>query len=255
MLKDFIEAFKVKDLWIYMAWYDVVSKYRRTKLGPIWSIIITAVSIVCMAVLGSILFKQPIENFLPYVACGMVVWTYISSIILDSCNVFLNNASLIQNVRLPLFAFILRMFLRNTILFAHSLVILFVVLVFSSNVSLYWLYIIPAILVCGVNAITMSIILGFFSTRYRDVLYIVQAILNIVILLTPIMWKVEMLGEYEYLAAINPFTHFIALFRNPFLGQDIEMESIVFVSIFTVISWMFAYLLYSRFKNRLVYWL
>jgi ABC-type polysaccharide/polyol phosphate export permease len=101
----------------------------------------------------------------------------------------------------------------------------------------------------------MSIILGFFSTRYRDVLYIVQAILNIVILLTPIMWKVEMLGEYAYIASINPFTHFIALFRSPFLGENPSFESVIYLTVFTILSLVLAQALYSRFKNRLVYWL
>ena len=147
------------------------------------------------------------------------------------------------------------MFFRNTILFAHSLIILLILLVFVSNISLYWLYIIPAILICGINTISMSIILGFFVTRYRDVLYLVQAMLNIIILLTPIMWKVEMLGDYAYLALINPFTHFIALFREPFLGKSPSVASIFNVAIFTLISMILARFLYSKFKNRLVYWL
>ena len=93
-----------------MAWYDVVSKYRRTRLGPFWSILLTAISVACMAALGAKLFKQPLKSFLPYVACGMVVWAYISSLIMESCNVFLISANSIQNVKLPLFSFILEVY-------------------------------------------------------------------------------------------------------------------------------------------------
>lgn len=255
MIKDFIEACKFKELWVYMSWYDVVSKYRRTRLGPFWSIIITAVSIGCMACLGSVLFKQPLKQFLPYVACGMVVWAYLNTIILDSCNVFITASSSIQNVRLPLMSFVLRMFLKNTILFAHSLVILLLILILSSNVSLHWFFMVPAMLLYGINAVALSIILGFFSARYRDVLYIIQAVLNILILLTPIMWKVEMLGEYAPLASLNPFMHLIAILRDPLLGSAPKFENIVFVVTITAINLLFAQFLYSRFRNRLVYWL
>jgi lipopolysaccharide transport system permease protein len=255
MFRDFISALKCKDLWVYLAWYDVVAKYRRTSLGPFWSIIITAVSILCMAGLGSILFKINIREFLPYVACGMVVWAYMNAIIMDSCGVFLQSASLLQNVRLPILAFTFRMFLRNTILFLHSLVILFAILIFTSRFSFSWLYILPAFLVFGINAISLSIILGFFSARYRDIIHMVQAILSIVILLTPIMWKVEMLGEYSYLAYANPFTHYIALFRNPLLGQEISSLNYLYVTIATILNLIVARYLYNRFKNRLVFWL
>lgn len=238
-----------------MAWHDVVSKYRRTSLGPFWSIIITAISIFCMGTLGAILFKINIKEFLSYVACGMIVWTYISSIILESCGVFLQNANIIQNVRLPLLTFTLRMFLRNSILFLHSLVILFIILIATSTFNFQSLYILPSFLIFGLNAVSLCIILGFFSTRYRDVIHMVQAILSIIILLTPIMWKVEMLGEYSYLAHINPFTHFIAIFRNPLLGIEISPLNYYYVGIATLINMIFASYLYRRFKNRLVFWL
>ena len=185
----------------------------------------------------------------------MVVWAYMNAIIMDSCGVFLQSASLLQNVRLPILAFTFRMFLRNTILFLHSLVILFAILIFTSRFSFSWLYILPAFLVFGINAISLSIILGFFSARYRDIIHMVQAILSIVILLTPIMWKVEMLGEYSYLAYANPFTHYIALFRNPLLGQEISSLNYLYVTIATILNLIVARYLYNRFKNRLVFWL
>lgn len=83
MVYDLIQAIKAKDLWLYLGYYDVMAKYKRTYLGPIWSIIITIVSIGCMAFLGAALFKSNLKNFLPYVACGIVIWVYLSSLILE----------------------------------------------------------------------------------------------------------------------------------------------------------------------------
>jgi ABC-type polysaccharide/polyol phosphate export permease len=255
MIKDLINAFQHKDLWLYLAWQDVLAKYRRTTLGPIWAIIISAVSILCMSVLGAILFKTNLRDFLPHVACGMVIWTFISSIILESCSVFLSYAGLIQNVKLPLLAFILRMFLRNTILFLHSFVVLLLVLFIYATPNLYFFLIIPSFVIYLLNALALGVILGFFSTRYRDILYIMQALLNILVLMTPIMWKVEMLGQYAILANLNPFTHFIALFRDPLLGRSIDLYSLQYITIFTIGNLVLAHYLYAKFKNRLVFWL
>lgn len=255
MFKDFIAAFKSKDLWIYLGWFDVLSKYRRTTLGPLWSIVMTGISILCMSVVGSLLFKANIRDFFPHVACGMITWGYLSAIIAESCTTFTSYSNIIQNVKLPLISFVLRAFVRNTIIFAHSLVILLIVLIVFNKMSWSIFYIIPALAVYFVNAISMGIILGFFSTRYRDVSYIVLSLLNILVLLTPIMWRKEMLGEHEYLANFNPITHFIEIIRAPLLGNEISNISIYYCFAITVALWLFASYLYKNFKNRLVFWL
>lgn len=255
MLKDLLASLLYKDLWIHLAWNDVTAKYRRTTLGPLWAIIITAVSILCMSVLGAVLFKVNLRDFLPHVACGMVIWGFISAVVMESCAVFITYAGLIQNVKLPLLSFVLRMFLRNSILFLHSFVILLIVIGFFSSFSIKMLLLIPGFLIYAINAISFGVLLGFFATRYRDITYIIQAVLNIIVLLTPIMWKVEMLGEYQILANINPFTHFIALFREPLLGRSIDDFSLLYVIVFTCVSFILAQYLYAKFKNRLVFWL
>jgi len=255
MLKDFLAALKNKDLWIYLSWYDVISKYRRTTLGPFWMIIMTFITIFGMALLCARLFKVKVSDFLPYVACGMIVWGYITSIIIESCSVFLAQAPLIQNTQPPLLTYGLRLFLKNTIIFLHSLVILFILLYFYSTLSIHLVMLIPAFLIIAINSVSFSIILGFFSSRYRDILHMVQATLNLLALLSPIMWKVEMLGEYTYLANINPFTHFIALFREPLLGHEISTFSLQYVFVATLAGAILAQYLYTRFRNRLVFWL
>ncbi len=255
MIKDLVEALHHRDLWLYLAWQDIVSKYKRTTLGPFWSIAVTLVSISCMSGLGVLLFKVSLVEFLPHVACGMVVWAFLSSLIIDSCTVFISQAHIIQNAKLPVLAFIYRMFIKNLILFAHSFVIVAVVILFLAKPTIYSVLIVPAIFIFAVNTLSIGIIMGFFAARFRDVVYLIQTILSIVVLITPIMWKKEMLGDYAYIADINPFTHFIALFRDPLLGKFMPYESVLYVGVFTLVGLLFASFLYNRFKNRLVFWL
>ncbi len=255
MLRDLKEALKFQDLWQYLAWNDIAAKYRRTTLGPFWIIMVTFVSIACMAVLGSLLFKVSLREFLPHVACGMVVWGFLNTLILECCTVFTSYNHILQNTKLPVLAFVLRIFVRNTLLFLHSLLIILLIIVFSIPVTWKILLVIPALFIIGLNTLSFGIILGFFAARYRDIQYIIQTILGISMLITPIMWKKEMLGEYSYLADLNPFTHFIAIFREPMLGNNIGNETILYISAITIISFIFAHILYSRFKTRLIFWL
>jgi ABC-2 type transport system permease protein/lipopolysaccharide transport system permease protein len=106
-----------------------------------------------------------------------------------------------------------------------------------------------------INAVCLCIVLGFLSARYRDGIQIIQSLMNILIFMTPIMWRKEMLGDKQILADVNPFTHFIDIIRAPLLGLELSTLSIIYVLLFTIVNIMSASYLYRKFKNRLVFWL
>lgn len=255
-LHDLIAALRNHDTWLYLAWIDIVLRYRRTVLGPFWMVIVSFVSIVCIAVLGSLLFKVKIGDFFPYVACGMISWAYISMLITESCTVFLSQLGLIKNVRVNVLSFCFRMFTRSTIIFAHSLVVIFLILLYSKIVFWKFFILLPIIaFVFMINAISSAISIGFLSTRYRDVIHIVQTLIGILAFMTPIMWKPEMLGSYSYLAELNPMTHFISIIREPLLGHYPTILSVIVVAACTTCNLLLAGFVYSKFSQRIAFWL
>lgn len=256
LVKDFIECCKRYDQWLYMAWWDLKSKYRRTTIGPFWLVIVTFISISCMSVLGSLLFKMPMQKIFPYIACGMVIWGMLTSLVMESCSLFINYSWMLSNLNLNPILLCMRLFMRNVIAFAHSMVILILVLLYYNTFSV-WSFILSlgALLIYLGNAISLCITLGFLATRYRDLVQIVQAVMNILVFMTPVMWQKDMLGDKVILAEANPFTHFIDIIRMPLLSQPIPEFSLIYVAIFTLLNVYTACYLYRRFKHRLVFWL
>ena len=255
MIKDLIKAFKNYDAWIYLAWFDIKTRYRRTVLGPIWMVIVTMISIGCMGVLSSILFKADIATFLPYVACGIISWNYLTIIINESCNLYIVNAYSIQNIKTNLITLCLRMFVRNTLVFLHSLALVFLILVITNGFNVKHFLLIPALIIIAINALCIGITFGFFSARFRDIVQIIQTILTIMIFITPIMWKKEMLNDHQIIALLNPFTHFIAIIREPLLGNVPSIDNFSAILIITITNVIIASHCYNRFKHRLVFWL
>lgn len=255
-VKDFQDAIKFKDQWMYLGWHEIVSKYRRTKLGPFWLIIVNLVTIFCFSVVGSLLFKIEIKLFLPHVACGLFVWAYVSSILIDSCNVFISQAYVMQNLNVNPMTFCLRLFVKNTLIFAHCLPVLFVMLLLLGHSlhlqSLLIFLILPIFLI---TSLSISLIFGILSARYRDISHMVQSLLTIFPFITPIMWKTEMLGNYAYVANLNPITHYIAIVRDPILGNPLPFMSYIATSIISTVLFIIALYLYNNFKHRIVFWL
>jgi ABC-type polysaccharide/polyol phosphate export permease len=52
-----------------------------------------------VGIVGAGLFNQDIHQYLPYLASGMIVWTFISTMILESCTLFVTGHALFRNVR------------------------------------------------------------------------------------------------------------------------------------------------------------
>src|ERR1700760_4678535 len=75
-------------LWGRIGWLDVKRKYRRTKIGPFWNTLTLGVYICSVGLVGSGLWGQEIRSYLPYLTSGMLVWTFLSAVIIESCMLF-----------------------------------------------------------------------------------------------------------------------------------------------------------------------
>lgn len=259
MIGEFFEAVFKWDQWVYLGWHDIKARYRRTTLGPLWLVIVNFITIFCISMLGSILFKIRAADLGPYVAAGMVGWMFISTLVIESCSIFTSNAWMLQNLKINIFTLTLRMFLRNFIIFLHNLGVLlaiFLIIGYDTNI-LNFLVIIPAILfVILPLTISSSLVIGFLCTRYRDFIQVINAILSLLMIATPIWWKPEMLGaDYRYLADWNPFYHLLTLVRNPLMSKPLDIETMLICFLITIAMTFMAVVIFKSSKNKLVFWL
>ena len=57
-----------------LAWHDIVSRYRGSMLGPFWITLSMGLMVAGIGFLYANLFKVPVNEFIPYVALGIVFW-------------------------------------------------------------------------------------------------------------------------------------------------------------------------------------
>ena len=103
-IADFAAAVELRPLWIRLGWNDILYRYRRSTLGPFWSTANTAITVIALGAVYSQIFNMPIRQLLPYVCAGLIVWGFISSIMLDAGTLFSGSESYIKQIRLALFA-------------------------------------------------------------------------------------------------------------------------------------------------------
>jgi ABC-2 type transport system permease protein len=262
-LADLAHGWRQRELWGYLGWQDIRQRYRRSVLGPVWISISMAVTAVALGILYAGLFGNDLAVQLPYILVGFIVWAFISGCITEGAEVFIANEGLIKHLPSPLSVHVYRLVWRQTLFFAHNLIVYAVMLIVFPQ-PLRWtdLSAVPAFVLLAVNGAWLALLLGIVTTRFRDLTPITQSIVQLMFFLTPIVWIYEDLvnsanesiAERARLAEFNPFLHFVEIIRRPMLGQDQMWRHWVVVSVIAVVGWALTLIALRRYRSRISYW-
>ncbi|HHW4677970.1 MAG TPA: ABC transporter permease [Xylella sp.] len=241
-----------------LGWQDVKQRYRRSALGPFWLTISMGVMIGTIGLVFGHIFKAPMSEYLPFLAIGMIIWSFITSAINEGCLGFVSAEGVIKQMPLPLALHIARVLWRNIIILGHNLLIVPIFfLLISKGFSWSVILIVPGLIVLFANVAWMALLLGVICTRYRDMPQIVMSFIQVAYFLTPIVWMPAQLSESTsfFLLLLNPAYHSIELVRAPLLGQLPSPENWVFSIVICAIGWSLTALVFGKFKRRIAYWL
>ena len=93
------------------------------------------------------------------------------------------------------------------------------------------------------------------SARFRDIPRIISSLIQIVFLITPIIWTPNLLGLHVYLASGNPVFHLIEIVRAPLLGSLPSAQTMMAAFAITAINLLATTLFFIRFRGRIAYWI
>src|SRR6201999_1915452 len=143
------------------------------------------------------LFKQAVHSFLPYIAAGFIVWNFCTGTINESTITFVQADGLIKQGGLPLSLPVFRTIFRNFIINAHNIVVMLLLYLWQPSL-LNWnlLLVIPGLGLMLANFAWLSIVIGVFCTRFRDLPPIIGNVLQILFFVTPVMYRAETLPEH-----------------------------------------------------------
>ncbi|WP_039046410.1 ABC transporter permease [Plesiomonas shigelloides] len=255
---DIIPAFKRYQAWLYLSWFDIKQRYKRSTLGPFWVTISTGILIGMLSILWSTLFKLDVKDYVPFFSIGQVVWTFIAMQLTDASMGFGQFDYIIRQSKVSFTSFILRLISRNLIIFAHNFVIVFFVITFvsGSGWSFTALFSILGLLILSIALSGFSLLLTIICTRFRDVQMIVQNFLMVAFYFTPIMWKTDQLSEnVKFYVNFNPIVHYMSIIRDPLLGIPPSLLSWIVSIIVAIFFIILSLVVLNKYRNRIAYWL
>ena len=265
MLRPFIQSFiddilpraQNLDLAYILGSQDIKQRYKRSALGPLWLTISMALMITAMGFVFGRLFNTPLYDFFPYLAAGIIIWGFISSVLSEGCMSFIESEDIIKQVPLPYFTFILRLIWRNLLILSHNIVILpFVLWAVGRNFHIEAFLAVPGLMLLLINLMWVVLILATFCARYRDMPQIIQSVLLVIFYVTPVMWMRQTLpGDAgKLLIEWNPLFHLIDIVRAPLLGDMPSLLSWWVAILMALIGWVVAIQFYRHYKYKIAYW-
>ena len=101
-LADILNSFRKSDLIRMLGRQDMNLRYRRSKFGPFWITISMGIQILTLGLVFGQLFGTSIHKFLPFLAIGIILWSYLTSIVSEGCSSFIVAEGLITQLDLPI---------------------------------------------------------------------------------------------------------------------------------------------------------
>ena len=195
---------------------DVKTKYRRSVLGVMWTVLNPLLMMVVLSIVFSQIFKFDIDNYPLYLLSGQVVFNFFSSSTTMSMNAIIENAPLIKKVYVPKYMFVLSRTVSSTINLMASFAALLIVMM-CTRAELYYttvLSIFP-IACLVVFSFGVGLILAAFAVKFRDIVHLYSVFITALMYLTPVIYPMSSLPVWvKRIVLINPITSMLEMFRG-----------------------------------------
>ena len=238
--------------WSYSTWLSVITRYRRSIIGPLWMLAPPLMYIFGLGFFfGRVSNHEPGE-FMAHLGIGIVLFRLITTVVNDSASVMVNHAAYILDGNSRLTDYILRVLLSSVIHFVVGIPLALGVAWFAGVLDPAGF--VPAALGLIWVMFTLVWVAGLTSligARYPDIHEFMGSVPMLLYSTTPILFYAgtSPRGPAQgLLLRFSPAKHMVEQVRAPLMGLEVEMFTYQYLGIMTVLgfsAWLWAYRRYA----------
>jgi ABC-type polysaccharide/polyol phosphate export permease len=207
---------RYKYLLHFLVKRDFVSRYRKSVLGILWSLLNPLLTMIIMTMIFSYLFKNQIENFPVYILSGQIIFSFFSESTTQAMNSVIAGEGIIKKVYVPKYIFPLSRVLSSLMNLVFSFIAFMLVFIVTGAPFHWSMLLLPIpIIYTFVFALGISMLMSCMAVFFRDLTYLYTIFLTLLMYLTPLFYPVTILPAWlQPLIGINPLFQFIDYFRS-----------------------------------------
>lgn len=208
-MKTSADTIRFRELLLMLTWRDVKIRYKQSVMGILWAIFMPALIIlsgVLIRVAAARVANVPVTaEDIGSVMVKSVPWAFFIAAIKFGTSSLVGNSNLVTKIAFPKEVFPLAAVASSLFDFAiAALTLIIALLLFGWHPTVSALWAIPLIMVLIIFTTAMALFLSAANLFYRDVKYLVDAVLTFAIFFTPVLYDAHLLGRWETIALLNP---------------------------------------------------
>ncbi|MCI8417951.1 MAG: ABC transporter permease [Lachnospiraceae bacterium] len=218
---SFISVFvKYRALIDQLVMRDIKTKYRRSVLGLLWTVLNPLLMMVVLSIVFSYFFSRygNIDNFPVYLLCGQVIFNFFNESTSIAMGSIIHSGELIKKVYVPKYLFPISKVMSSGVNLLASMIALVIVMVVTRArvTPTVMLAVFPLTYVL-LFSVGVSLFLSAAAVSFRDLLHLYGVLTTAWMYLTPMIYPMEILENAPrwvvFIVNINPLTAFIKIFR------------------------------------------
>jgi lipopolysaccharide transport system permease protein len=243
-------------LAFHVARSEILSRYARSVLGSFWVTLQQALYVATAGLLFHKVFNVSMADYLPFFAVSLLFWNFLSNTLLESMDALSANAPMVKDRGFSPDIFLFAAFGRNVLISAHALPVPAVLIATLSGCSLgNFLLALPGLASFLVATASVSYVLGLVAVRYRDFKRLIESVLQVAFLVTPILWKPSFVAD-QRIAIIyaNPLVYLFDAWRQPLVEGTFSPVTLA-LSVAIALVCFLAAVLAHRQVSKIAVWI
>lgn len=215
------DLWRYRDLFYFLAWRDLLVRYKQTVFGVLWAILRPFLTMVIFVVIFSRVAGLPSDG-VPYpilVLAGMLPWQFFATALSESSASLVSNANLITKIYFPRIILPASSIIVALVDFAITLGLLAVIMAWYHHVPPVQVVFLPFFIVLAlVAALGPGLIATALNVKYRDFRFVIPFIVQFGLYVSPIGFKSSVIESKlgpaaRLLYSLNPMVGVIDGFR------------------------------------------
>lgn len=244
-IREIGELIRFRDLLGVLIVNLTKTRYKRSALGAIWTLLNPLLHMVVLTVAFSHLFRFEIENYPVYVLSGLICWNFFSQTTTFAMNNLIWGGNLLKRVYLPRTVFSVASVGNGVVNLALSILALIVIMMVSGYpFHGTWWFLPLSVAMLVAFSLGCALLVSAAAVYFSDVAEMYGVALQALFFLTPVIYPKSIVPQ-EFLGwfALSPLWMIVEVFRGPIYGGMVPETTVVLSALawslgMLIVGWM-----------------
>jgi len=244
------DVWHYKELFGFLAWRDILVRYKQTVVGVAWSLIQPLFTMVVFTIVFGKIAKLP-SGSVPYpilVFAALLPWQLFANSLGESSQSIVANGPLVSKVYFPRIIIPASSVIVACVDFIVSFLILLALMFFYEFVPTLKILTVPLFLTLGMMlSFGGGLLISAMNVKYRDFRYVVPFIVQMGLYMSPVGFNSTVISEkWRLIYSLNPMVGVIDGFRWAVLGAEFYWPGFLLSVLISIAVYYFGFKFFCK---------